>query len=128
MTTKFLDNKIFKFKIILSWHFRRKTAFFGLFSSLHPRPTPSRKCKFYFCCRLAVSDSRSDSRNWLGAKISAQILGAFFSKLGWSPSARIVIRGHEASKGPKGIHLSELSGSGPLTKNQSSKFPGVRTE
>ena len=31
------------------------------------------------------SNSRSDSRNWLDAKVSAQILGAFFSKLGWLP-------------------------------------------
>ena len=37
------------------------------------------------------SNSRSDSRNWLDAKISAQILGAFFSKLGWSPRARVMI-------------------------------------
>ena len=29
MTTKFLDNKICKFKILLSWRFPRKTAFFG---------------------------------------------------------------------------------------------------
>ena len=34
------------------------------------------------------SNSRSDSRNWWDAKISAQILGAFFSKLGWFPRAR----------------------------------------
>ena len=31
------------------------------------------------------SNSRSDSRNWLDAKISARILGAFFSKLGRAP-------------------------------------------
>ena len=34
-------------------------------------------------------NSRSDSRNWLDAKISAQILGAFFSKFGWCLRARI---------------------------------------
>ena len=34
------------------------------------------------------SNSRSNSRNWLDTKISAQILGAFFSKLGWSPRSR----------------------------------------
>ena len=28
MTTKFLDNKICTFRILLSWHFRRETAFF----------------------------------------------------------------------------------------------------
>ena len=36
------------------------------------------------------SNSRSDSRNWLDARILAQILGIFFSKLGWSLQARIL--------------------------------------
>ena len=56
MTTKFLDNKIFTFKILLSWRFPRKQAFLDDFSSLPPRPPPPQKRKFYFYCRLAVSD------------------------------------------------------------------------
>ena len=39
MTTKFLDNKSFKFKILLSWRFPRKTAFLDDFPLyLHPQP------------------------------------------------------------------------------------------
>ena len=40
MTTKFLDNRICTFKILLSWCFPQNTAFFGQYSSLPPRPTP----------------------------------------------------------------------------------------
>ena len=61
MTTTFLDNKICTFKILLSWRFRRKTAFWEnspLY--LHPRaPTPLKSANFIFVCRLAVSD-----RHW----------------------------------------------------------------
>ena len=56
MTTKFLDNKICDFKILLSWRCPRKKQRFGRFSSLPPRPPPLENRKFYFYCRLAVSD------------------------------------------------------------------------
>ena len=41
-TTKFLDNKIFPLKIILSWRFprKKKNSVFGRLSSLPPRPPP----------------------------------------------------------------------------------------
>ena len=55
MTTKFLDNKIFTFKILLSWRFPRKIAFWTIFLSA-PLPTPPEKRKFYFYCRLAFSE------------------------------------------------------------------------
>ena len=58
MTTKFLDNKIFTFKILLSWRFPRKIAFWTIFLSA-PLPTPPpEKRKFYFYCRLAFSEKR----------------------------------------------------------------------
>ena len=60
MTTKFLDNKICTFKILLSWRFPRQTAFWDDFPP--PRPPPQ-KWKIYLCCRLTVSDSWSDKRN-----------------------------------------------------------------
>ena len=54
MTTKFHDNKICTFKILLPWRFPRKTAFWTI-SSLPPRPAPPQKANIYFYCRLAVS-------------------------------------------------------------------------
>ena len=56
MTTKFLDNKICTFKILLSWRFPRKTAFWTIFLSDPKPPPPPHNRKFYFYCRLAVSD------------------------------------------------------------------------
>ena len=47
VTTKCLDNKICTFKILLSWRFPRKTAFWGN-SPLDPHAQPPRKCNFYF--------------------------------------------------------------------------------
>ena len=47
MTTKFLDNKIFAFKIILSWRFPRKIAFWTIFLSA-PLPTPPWKTQILF--------------------------------------------------------------------------------
>ena len=55
MTTKFLNNKIFTFKILLSWRFPWKIAFWTIFLSA-PLPTPPEKRKFYLYCRLAFSD------------------------------------------------------------------------
>ena len=45
MTTTFLDNKIFRFKILLSWRFPRKEAFWGNFLSLPPTPPPLKNRK-----------------------------------------------------------------------------------
>ena len=41
-TTKFLDNKIFTFKILLSWRFPRKTAFLDDFPLCPLGPPPSK--------------------------------------------------------------------------------------
>ena len=54
MTTKFLDNKIFTFKILLSWRFPwEKNSVFGRFSSLPPCP-PFKSANFIF---IVVSPS-----------------------------------------------------------------------
>ena len=45
MTTKFLDNKICTFKILLSWRFPRKPAFLDDFLSA-PKAHPPQKRKF----------------------------------------------------------------------------------
>ena len=66
MTTKFLDNKICNFKILLSWCFPRKTAFLGDFPLCPQGPPPLKKRKFYFYCRLAVSELLSAG---LGAQV-----------------------------------------------------------
>ena len=55
MTTKFLDNQICTFKILLAWRFPRKTTFLDKFP-LCPESPPPQKRKFYFYCRLAVSE------------------------------------------------------------------------
>ena len=47
MTTKFLDNKIFTFKILLSWRFPRKIAFWTIFLPA-PLPTPPWKAQILF--------------------------------------------------------------------------------
>ena len=56
MTTRFLDNKICTFKILLSWRFPRKIAFLDDFPQCPPGPPPPQKREFYFYCRLAVSE------------------------------------------------------------------------
>ena len=55
MTTKFLNNKISTFKFLFSWRFLLKTAFLDD-SPLCPHPTPPPQRKFYFYCRLTVSE------------------------------------------------------------------------
>ena len=59
MTTKFLDNIISTFKILLSWRFhekKKKNSVFGRFSSLPPRPPPLKSEHFIF---IVVSPSLS---------------------------------------------------------------------
>ena len=78
MTTKFLDNKICNFEILLSWRFPppppKKNSVFGRFSSLPSRPPPPpQKRKIYFYCRLAVSE------NMVGFSL-------YFHTLGWGVS------------------------------------------
>ena len=53
MTTKFLDNNICTFKILLSWRFPRKTAFFDN-SPLDPHVQPLKSANFIF---IVVSQS-----------------------------------------------------------------------
>ena len=48
MTTKLFDNQICTFKIILSWRFPRKTAFWTIFLSAPKAPPPLKNRKFYF--------------------------------------------------------------------------------
>ena len=62
MTTNFLDNKICTFKILLSWRFPRKTAFWTIFLSAAKAP-PLKKRNFCFYCRLAVSEKRFGKDN-----------------------------------------------------------------
>ena len=56
MTTKFLDNKICTFKILLSWRFPRKAAFWTILLSASKAP-PLKNAKFDFYYRLAVSEN-----------------------------------------------------------------------
>ena len=58
MTTKWFDNKNCTFKILLSWRFPRKAAFWDDFPlcPYGPPPPPPQKRKFYFYWRLAVSE------------------------------------------------------------------------
>ena len=105
MTTKFLDNKIRTFKILLSWRFPRKTAFWTIFLCPQCRPPPPpQNCKFYFYCRLAVSElggknlshsdlgrfTRTKVQNWISLtlsrktgeiKVSTSTVAALFSKM-----------------------------------------------
>ena len=79
MTTKFLENKISTFKIVLSWRFPRKkkkrNSVFGRFASPPPRHPPQ-KGKFYFYCRLAVSES---TEGWGHRKVCPlTIVGDFY--------------------------------------------------
>ena len=59
MTTKFPDNKICTFEILLSWRYvafpTKKTAFRTIFLSAPNAPPPQNR-KLYFYCRVAVSD------------------------------------------------------------------------
>ena len=48
MTTKFLDNKICTFKILLSWRFPRKTAFWTIVLSAPNVPPPLKNENFIF--------------------------------------------------------------------------------
>ena len=54
MTTKFLDNKICTFKILLSWHFPRKTAFLDNFPLFPHAQRPSNMQILFF---IVVSQS-----------------------------------------------------------------------
>ena len=54
MTTEFLDNKNCNFKILLSWRFPRKTAFWTIFRSAPRTPPPSKSEKVIF---IVVSPS-----------------------------------------------------------------------
>ena len=56
MTTESLDNSICDFKILLSSRFPRIEAFWTIFLSAPNSPPPPQNRKFYFYCRLAVSD------------------------------------------------------------------------
>ena len=61
-TTKYLDNKILSFTILLSWRFPWKIAFWTIFLPA-PLPTPPEKRKFYFYCRLAFSESSGKEKS-----------------------------------------------------------------
>ena len=57
MTTKYLNNKICTFKIILWWRFPPKKNLLGRFSSRPPTPPPLQKTQILFLlssCRLSM--------------------------------------------------------------------------
>ena len=58
MRTKFLDNKIRTFKILLSWRFPRKTAFCTIFLSALEAPPPLKKRKLFFIVVLPLWHSQ----------------------------------------------------------------------
>ena len=75
-TTTFLDNKNSTFNILLSRRFPQiKNSVFGRFSSLPPMSPPLRNAKFYFYCRLAVSENVENFWNNFGGSFCA--LGSF---------------------------------------------------
>ena len=57
MTTKFLDNKIFTFKILLSWRFPWKIAFWTIFLPA-PLPNPPRKSANFIFIVVSLSLNR----------------------------------------------------------------------
>ena len=98
MTTKFLDNKIFKFKMLLSCLSHEKQRF-GRFSPLPPRPPPLKKRKLYFYCRLAVSDRRRTHCHGCGHASCDQTLRARLSRFTKKARScqehhRILLEGH----------------------------------
>ena len=68
MTTKFLDNKIFTFKILLSWRFPGKIAFWTIFLSA-PLPTPPLKNANFIFIVVSLSLRNSDHCPRLTAKM-----------------------------------------------------------
>ena len=63
MTTEFIDNKIWNFKVLLSWRFprkkqKKKNSVLDDFPLCPQGPPSLKKRKFYFYCRLAVSEAR----------------------------------------------------------------------
>ena len=69
MTTKFLDNKICTFKILLSWRLPRKTAFLATFPLCPQAPPPLKSANFIFIVvspaptRIDVTSAKEKRRN-----------------------------------------------------------------
>ena len=83
MTTKFLDNKMFAFKILLSWRFPRKQAFWDDFPLRPPRPPLLKSKKNIF---IVVSPSLTLVRTFLcdpGSECQMRSLGGW----GWNNDA-----------------------------------------
>ena len=123
MTTKCLDNKIFTFKILLSWRFPRKIALWTIFLSA-PLPTPSLKNAnfifivvslsmiYFFAVKnvvkfpevVGVTNFKPDFLGKIRKKICHQNSTGFFTRGG-------------GCKNPKFHHLDLL---GPPSLNKSS--------
>ena len=80
MTTKFLDNKICTFNILLSWRFPRKTAFLDDFPLCpqDPPPGPSKTQNYIF---IVVSWSLKNFGPAKGSNISGKISEHFREKI-----------------------------------------------
>ena len=77
MTTKVLDNKNCTFKILLSWRFPRKTAFWTTFLSAPLSPPPLKTAHFIF---IVVSPSLICSATpALGLRVVAHLVNDRFS-------------------------------------------------
>ena len=85
MTTKFLDNKIFTFKILLSWRFPRKIAFWRIFLSA-PLPTPPWKTQILFFIVVSLS------LRVRGSNFAVRVLFACLSFLSHNGCANDVLR------------------------------------
>ena len=69
MTTKFLDNKICTFKILLSWRFPGKTAFWTSFLSAPKAPPPPQKNKNF----IFIVVSPSLKRSWCRTRVTVRV-------------------------------------------------------
>ena len=92
MTTKFLDNKICTFKILLSWRFPRKATFLDN-SPLDPHAQPPQRCKMHFYCHPAISDTSWCCTSVFLQLILRQVLPCNFADLAMvlRPSMRAAI-------------------------------------
>ena len=126
MTTKFLDNKICTFKILLSWRFPRKTQRFWTIFISAPKCHPLKNATLYFYCRLAVSELETNlASRWEGVRLP-RASGKSPDFPGSSPN----FPGSFSATSPEVLSLWNLTaihgftGSSPDFPGSSPDFPG----
>ena len=136
MTTKFLDNKIFTFKILLSWRSPRKIAFWTI-SLPAPLPTPPWKVQILFLLSSRFSDSQSfffqtwgprapDTWPWTGVTLSARLtIPGLLDKRFWEFSLGLRLAKGEGSK-QVGLTIPDFHGLTLLSALWDKKGPTER--